>query len=252
MPKPEQRDATGLGEALDPFDRAGLAAIAGALQLVPQNANRLLRLYGFAGTAASLPARTGLPRISTGRLRAYLNGPPLATSEFVLAEDPFDNPFADEVSFHGGPYLVFPSVDDDSSYVFRHLAKAIFSSPTPYIQPRFVEEARALCTSVLTVSHEIAERAGVDRFDEPAGATPNPVLMSPERLGRAIEASGAPLDEAYATAYGQLRALVAPSGDVVVPAAASTPSTRRGSCVPPSVRRSPAGSRGRTTRANAR
>lgn len=205
-------------EALEPFDRMDLTATAGALQLMPENANRVVRAYGFAGISASLPARAGLPRISAGRLRGYLNGP-LAASRFARGEDPFDNPFVDEVAFDGGPYLVLPGVDADSPFVVRRLAKAATRSPKPYSDPGFAAEARILCASVLALSHEIVERAGLDRFSEPEVTPPNPVFVSPERLGEAIEASGVPPSEALAAAREQLRGLIAPTGEVVVPGA---------------------------------
>lgn len=217
MTLPDRSNLDELREALEPFDRADLLAAAGALQLMPENADRINRLYGFAGVSATLPTRAGLPRISAGRLRGHLNGP-LAASPFAHGEDPFDNPFVDEAAFHGGPYLILPGVDDDSPFVFRHLARAATQSPKGFSAPGFAAEARALCVSVLTLSHEIAERAGLDRFTEPIGAAPAPVFVSPERLGQAIEASGAPTQEASA-AFEQLRGLIAPPGEVVVPAA---------------------------------
>src|SRR5215210_398765 len=131
------------------FDPLDLAAKTAALQLMPENVDRLVRLYGAVGVAATITPSAGQPSISANKLRRFLNEPPLSDSVFASGEDPFNNPFAEALTFHGGSYVAFPGVDDDACFVFRHLTKAVFNPRDPLPEPDFVEEARALCSFIL-------------------------------------------------------------------------------------------------------
>ncbi len=74
----------------------------------------------------------------------------MSDSAFASGEDPFNNPFAEVLTFHGGSYVVFPGVDDDACFVFRHLAKAVFNPKDTLSRLAFAEEARAICAFVLS------------------------------------------------------------------------------------------------------
>ncbi len=157
-----------LQNAISVFDPLDLAAKLAALQLVPENADRLVRIYGATAVAASVPPPSGGgPGVSASRLRRVLNGPPLSESVFASGEDPFNNTFAEIIIFHGGSHVVFPGVDDDACFVFRHLAKAVFGSNERFSNPEFKEKARALCSFVLALSDELATRARLDRRVQP-------------------------------------------------------------------------------------
>lgn len=215
-----QPELTQFRNSVAAFDPLDLVTRAAALQLVPENADRLMRLYGVAGIAASLPPSTERPRMSATKWRKFLNEPPLSTSLFFLAEDPFNNPFTEILTFHGGSHVVFPGNDDDATFVFRHLAKAIFHSSNPFSNPGFAEEARKLCASVLTISNEIARRANLTHYVLPAPGPQGPVFgPSPEAIGRFMEETGISLQEMLAQNHEQLHPLLVPPGEVIVPAA---------------------------------
>ena len=130
-----QPSLTQLRGSVAAFDPLDLVAKAAALQLLPENADRLMRPFGVAGIAASLAPSTDLLRMSVGKWRRFLNDPPLSISLFFLAEDPFNNPFMETLTFHGGSRVVFPGNDDDATFVFRHLAKAVFGPTEPFSAP---------------------------------------------------------------------------------------------------------------------
>lgn len=199
-------DLAQLRDAVAVFDPLNLAAKAAALQLVPENADRLVRLYGAVGVAATVAPSAGQPSMSANKLRSFLNEPPLSDSAFASGEDPFNNPFAEVLTFHGGSYVVFPGVDDDACFVFRHLAKAVLNPKDPLSKPAFAEEARAICAFVLILSDEIASRAGLDHQVETVTDARGPVYTpGPEEMQNIIESAGVPPEEVMSAAHKDLR-----------------------------------------------
>lgn len=215
----QQSDLASLRDAVAVFDALDLVAKTAALQLVPENVNRLVRLYGAVGIAASIKPSVGQPRITAGRWRKLLNEPPLSDSMFAIGEDPFNNPFTEVLTFHGGSYIVFPGVDDDACFVFRHLSKAVFNLRDPLIDADFVEKARALCAFVLVLSGEVARRAGFDRHVELNTDSRGPVFApGTEDMQRIITSSGVLPEEVMSEMYRGLRDAMAPVEPVIVPA----------------------------------
>lgn len=207
--------------AYDPFD---LLVDVAALQLAPENAARLQRLYALAGMAATLPRSTAAPSISMGRLRRVLNGPPLTESHFALAEDPFNNPLTESVTFYGGSYVTLPDYEGDAAFVFRRLMEAVLLVEEPFSAPALVDEVRALCAAVLALGDEVARRAGFGRIVALPGEEPRgPFLFSfaaerLEALNRDLQELGfAPVEGLPAHVLERVRELTAPTGNAVVP-----------------------------------
>jgi hypothetical protein len=158
--------------------------------------------------------------MSVGRWRRFLQEPPLSTSQFALAEDPFNNPWTETLTFHGGSHVVFSGVDDDATFVFRHLAKAIFLTSEPFSASAFREEALELYSAVLALSNEIARRANITREVSPAAGPRGPVFApTPEAVERFMEETGVTPQEVFSQAHERLHPLLVPPGMVVVPAA---------------------------------
>jgi hypothetical protein len=59
--------------AIPPFDPADLTATAGGLQLLPENADHIVRLEALAHASASVAPSKSAKKISAPRLRALLN-----------------------------------------------------------------------------------------------------------------------------------------------------------------------------------
>jgi len=95
-PSRVRQDACGV------FDPVDLLATVAALQLLPENADRLIRIEALAHVAGGLQADRDKPKISLSKLRSILNSPPLS-DEIAQAEDPFPNPFVEEIAFFAGP-----------------------------------------------------------------------------------------------------------------------------------------------------
>jgi hypothetical protein len=177
---PPRRDPLeNLRAILEPFNVLDLAATAGALELIPENAERTLRIQAFAHVAGTLPYRDGLPRISASRLRTVVNGPELGA--LAHGEDPFPNSFVEEVTYYGGSYAVFLGALSGATFTFRHLCRAIFKEEGV---PSYVtEEINRIVLGSLRLSNAIAARAGLRRGTDPVpGSSSSIVIPDSHRL----------------------------------------------------------------------
>lgn len=166
MPEPDL--LAELAHALEAFDAADLAATVGALQLMPENAGRYLRLEAFAHTVATLEYQPGKPRISAGRLRGLSRMGILGSGPIADAEDPFDYPFTESFAFGDRGYIVFPGNTSESpTFVLRHIVQALLPDGR-FSNTAFGQEARNLIHAALTVSDEVARRSGLERGMGPA------------------------------------------------------------------------------------
>src|SRR4051812_14636868 len=122
-------ESTPLVERLRAYDPADLAAGIGALQLVPENADRLLRLEAVAElvTGVVLGAATSDQQAKMGpkQWRELLDGPSISNSALPRLEDPWGRLFVEQVTFPGGSYRVLPGIVEDAVFIVRHLIKAI-------------------------------------------------------------------------------------------------------------------------------
>lgn len=167
MRTPFEQPHVGLLEAISPFNCMDLLKCAAGLQLQPENADRATRLEILASAIASVPYTQDAPNISTRRLKKILNDGPLSSDVFVSTEDPFNNPFVEELAFHGGSYKVLPGFDGTPTFVMRHLLMALFRLRDPSIDATFSKETYQATMAILLVSTWICDRAGLNRCDLP-------------------------------------------------------------------------------------
>lgn len=165
------------------LDAPELAAAAGALSLLPANAHRLWRL-GVLGTLAA-ERHAGGEAVTRGRLRALLNGGPLAAIA-AQQDDPFDDLLTEELAFHGGSYLVGAGLAEQSVYVLRLLMRALLL--TDALPDALSTELTQVCTGALRLSDHVLRGAGLERHQEPA-RPPDDGLEVPgqSRLRRLME-----------------------------------------------------------------
>lgn len=214
---------TSVVQALEPFDPLDLAAIAGALQLMPENAERYLSLPAFAHAIATLGPGAGKHRISSGRLRNILRAEPLANGFITDAEDPFDYPFTESIAFKDGAYTVLPGNNSESAtFVIRHIAKAVLSEEA-FSDPSFADKARSLIRAALTISNELARRANLVHGMEPTSKFRGPVIVPSSsdlsRLKSAVlfqESELADLLERQGLGLEVLERLVLPFGSITI------------------------------------
>lgn len=187
-----------LRQGIGPYDKQDLLAITGALQLVPDNASHASRLEILATAVGSSEYHTAAPSISIGRLKRILNRGPLAENLFMATEDPFDNPFMDLISFHGGSYRVFPGFDGTAVFVVTKMLGSLMLGSNSPISNETLTNAYYCAGAVLLISEEIASRANLDHRIEPNdGHETDIVVPNPNRLAALKSAVTFSIDDVH-------------------------------------------------------
>lgn len=150
-----------LSHRLRRFAPLDLVAAAGALQLVPSNADFALFLE-FVAHAAASRKRYGIEKLTPKRLRRLLSGSPFSrVGPHLLVTHA--RPFVQEVAFGGSGHLVLSEAAESSVFVLEALVEAAFGEGgalAEHPDATFVEGA---LEALLTVGNEACRRAGLRR-----------------------------------------------------------------------------------------
>jgi hypothetical protein len=214
------------------FDTADVAAGVGALQLVPENADHLLRLERLAGVVAALSeqASEGRPRMSAGRWRSLINSPPIADAALVSAEDSFEEPYTESIAFFGGSYTVMAGLATGSVRIARRITEAIFQME-PAMDLSFSAECSLLTRSVLSLSKVVTTRGGLPRGVAPVPGKGRPAVVPAAdtfaRLKRAVRLTGEELEHSLGVDLSRsLQPFLVQPGDLPPPELDREPSDR--------------------------
>ena len=173
----------------NPFDTLDLLSKVAALQLLPENADSLLRLEAVSAYAATKPVVTNGPLMGKKRLLDILNSEAIDAGPIGLNEDPCDNLNTESLACHGGSYIVFPGIVEGGTYVLRNLSKALFLHPEPFSNRDFTDKAERTFRALLALSDSVASKAGIshnqeiNRSEDGIRIPPGPELT---RLARAV------------------------------------------------------------------
>jgi len=152
---------------IEPFDKLDLLSKVAALQLVPENAERAIRLEAIVHAIISQNPISNQPKISLGHLHRLCNSKYIVDGPIGHAEDPCDNMFTEAFTFQGGSYIVFPGIVEEPTFILRNLAKALFLMHSPFPDIDFHRKICGLFVAVLRISDAVAQRAGLNRRVEP-------------------------------------------------------------------------------------
>src|ERR1700730_1841575 len=122
MSETNENPVVSLAKSFANFEVVDLLAAAAALQLMPENADRSVRLEVLAHAIASINPNDGMGRISPEILNTVCNTWPLADSPIASAEDPFESLFTEAFTFFDGSYVVFPGITEEATYILKHLS----------------------------------------------------------------------------------------------------------------------------------
>jgi hypothetical protein len=179
-------------DRLGEFDTTDLLASVGALLLIPENAERELRLDQLGRLVASAQPTNDKPAISLPRLRTLCKSDPL--SRFAHLEDPAENPFSEAITFFGGSYVVFPGVAENGTYTMARLLRAVFVGDDSLRDSDFARAAYGLIWGTLSLSDRVARGAGIVRGLEPR-SVPGGQLRVPASRKMSLLKSAVRLEE---------------------------------------------------------
>jgi hypothetical protein len=153
-------DIPALEGAIADFDRTDLLSAIAGLQLLPANAERIVRLEAFAYLVASGKSKRSR-KVAPHTLAPLCNCGALQT--IAHAEDPFDGVFCEEVLFHGGSYKVLPGITEHATFILKRINETIFFHRDAFPDASFVRTATDLIHGTLALSHRTCRLAGVQR-----------------------------------------------------------------------------------------
>lgn len=151
-----------IARELSRYDTVDLLACIAALQLVPENAARLVRLEAYAHFIASLPSSDNKPHI-TYRELCELFERDLVGRLVGYMEDPVECLFTQEITFDGGGYLVLPGITAGHVFIVKNICAALFLHKEKYPDETFIGDVREFVRCALRLSNMIALRAALCR-----------------------------------------------------------------------------------------
>ena len=179
-----------LDAAISGFDRIDLLSAVAGLQLLPENAERIVRLEALAYRVACGQS-TRSRKVAPHSLRELCNSPALGT--IAHAEDPFDSVFCEEMSFYGGSYRVLPGINEHATFILKRILESLFLHRDSFPDREYVRMATRLIHGTLALSERICAAAGiarnpqiVERFQEDI-VVPNGAVLT--RLKNAVRFS---------------------------------------------------------------
>jgi hypothetical protein len=173
------------------FDPLALATAVAALHVVPGNAGAIWRLEALAGLAIEQSRRPEQQALDSTTLRQMLTEGALASAASI-AEDPFEELLTEEITFHGGSYLVGAGTAVDSPYTLRLLLRAFLLRGV--LPQKLTGEFRSLVGAALTVSDLALRRAGLDRNVFPEGVPGQLVVPPAKELSHLQQAMAFPAE----------------------------------------------------------
>ncbi len=161
-----------------PYESKDLLAKVAALQLVPSNASRLIRLNQLAAAIASRPVLAGRAKISAGGLKRLARSEALARLG-AHQEDRVFAPFSECVLFFGGDYVVLPGLQEHATFIVKAFATGMFLKRDTFGDHGSTATCYQLLRGVLALSNELARRAGITR-NTPAQVANSSTITVPD------------------------------------------------------------------------
>lgn len=139
------------------YDLIDLVKYNAACFLLPENANKIMRLELMANYIISSQYVREKPVISKSNLRNIYKS---QLKEIEWAEDPPEQMYTNSILFHGGNYTVFPGINENGPYIVQHLLNGIYSSEN--LSEKTKNDVLSLSYFILTISDRICRKAGYE------------------------------------------------------------------------------------------
>jgi hypothetical protein len=164
-----------VAHAISDYAPVALVRAAAALQLCPENVQRLYRLQRLAAlSAAHAQGPVGKPP-SASALREILRSTEI-TNDFTLgSEDNYDDVLIQSVDFPSGTFLVSPGCFSGAAWKLNTLLTAIFRKES--LLPRsFVAAVWPVAAALLELSNEVLRAAGMTKGESGSRNVPDKTI----------------------------------------------------------------------------
>lgn len=163
---------------LSDYDPLDLAEKAGALQLLPENADFYVELMRCSALVAALPAaEDDLLRLPDHSWREWINSAAAMSEGPELGSDPHEGLLVAEVPCYGGAYLTLPSENPEDPFILECLLESVLLRMDANDLP-FRQLIAEIALSGLLISDQCVRRAGLGRATPP-GDTENGEIRWP-------------------------------------------------------------------------
>ena len=198
---------TELYNDLSPYNSKDLQCKASALQLLPENASKIIRLEALSYCIACLPYDPSKPEITQHKFKSLINKHLSENSPIAMQEDPCENLMTESLSFIGGSYIVFPGIDENITAIMRSIAGALFFYQPPIANDSLLYKLKQIYAFILKISDKIAARLNLSRNmtsnSLPRGKICFPPSQSMDRLKKAVLFTESEISEILEEVHGK-------------------------------------------------
>ncbi|BBO34421.1 hypothetical protein [Lacipirellula parvula] len=173
---------------IEEYDLLDLARKAGALHLLPENADYYAELIRISAIVASLAEPLQhRPRISDFEWRQWINSAEPMSGAPEIGGDSAEGPFVSEVACFGGAYLTIPADNPQDAFSLDCLLVAIFHHLDDACV-MFQDEAAGIALAGLWMSDKAVREAGLHRSTQASADADNGDLRWPHSaIARRLE-----------------------------------------------------------------
>ena len=213
-----------LYKSFERFNAIDYATGVGALQLLPQNAERQYRLNRASNLAYALSETLAKPDMSSKHWRRTMNQPPISDLASISMEDPAEHTFTSSLHLFGEEYTVFQGLTYRLVDALQILLKTICQTAS-HIPDQFAMSVATTARAILRISHKIARHAQIDSHTPPASSNHrSSIIVPPAHEFRKLK-------EAVTFTDKQLRATIGQIPSHAIQAMIVKPPFARGSLV---------------------
>lgn len=154
--KSKQHPLTKLVKTLSAFDPADLLTDVAGLQLMPENADRSVRIEFLAHVVASINSKGfgSKPKVNLKQLEKICKCDSPGIEQIVWMEDPFNNPFTEAFTFHGDHEAIVYETEHHRLTIPTRLACFSFESEmVEKLNKEFPERQKAALASRFIIEY---------------------------------------------------------------------------------------------------
>ncbi|SFI35834.1 hypothetical protein [Planctomicrobium piriforme] len=169
------------------YDTTDLAQKAGALHLIPENADRLAEMARISALVAASPPNRGLPlKITDFEWRSWVNSEEPMRGAPEISGDDIEGLYVQEFVFDGGAFLALPVCQAEDGFILQTFLTAIFQNPRFY-DTEFRRKAASIAGVGLLASDMVIKAVGLTRFTIPTRTDNDEILWPSSVRARHLE-----------------------------------------------------------------